>query len=157
MADVDKLLQMLHALVDAGNSMVVIEHNLDVIKNADWILDMGPEGAPAAPSGGRRHAGAGGQKQQRAIRANTFQNVVAQPITSCMSANITTETLLQGGDRMGFIKNRLISVFIGFATIIFPWAVWMSSAGNTSDADDSARVAADIWMLIIYVPILSTT
>jgi excinuclease ABC subunit A len=44
MADVDKLLQMLHALVDAGNSMVVIEHNLDVIKNADWILDMGPEG-----------------------------------------------------------------------------------------------------------------
>jgi excinuclease ABC subunit A len=44
MADVDKLLKMLHALVDAGNSMVVIEHNLDVIKNADWIIDMGPEG-----------------------------------------------------------------------------------------------------------------
>lgn len=44
MADVDKLLHMLHALVDAGNSMVVIEHNLDVIKNADHIIDMGPEG-----------------------------------------------------------------------------------------------------------------
>jgi excinuclease ABC subunit A len=44
MADVDKLLLMLHALVDAGNSMVVIEHNLDVIKNADWLIDMGPEG-----------------------------------------------------------------------------------------------------------------
>lgn len=44
MADVDKLLNMLHALVDAGNSMVVIEHNLDVIKNADHIIDMGPEG-----------------------------------------------------------------------------------------------------------------
>ncbi len=44
MADVDKLLHMLHALVDAGNSMVIIEHNLDVIKNADWIIDMGPEG-----------------------------------------------------------------------------------------------------------------
>jgi excinuclease ABC subunit A len=43
-ADVDKLLKMLHALVDAGNSMVVIEHNLDVIKNADWLIDMGPEG-----------------------------------------------------------------------------------------------------------------
>ena len=47
MADVDKLLHMLHALVDAGNSMVVIEHNLDVIKNADWIIDMGPEGGSA--------------------------------------------------------------------------------------------------------------
>lgn len=44
MADVDKLLQVLHALVDSGNSMVVIEHNLDVIKSADHIIDMGPEG-----------------------------------------------------------------------------------------------------------------
>ncbi len=43
-ADVDKLLQMLHALVNAGNSMVVIEHNLDIIKNADHLIDMGPEG-----------------------------------------------------------------------------------------------------------------
>jgi len=44
MDDVNKLLGVLHALVDAGNSMVVIEHNLDVIKNADWLIDMGPEG-----------------------------------------------------------------------------------------------------------------
>lgn len=44
MADVDKLLSVLHALVDAGNSMIVIEHNLDVIKSADHIIDMGPEG-----------------------------------------------------------------------------------------------------------------
>lgn len=47
MADVDRLLHMLHALVDTGNSMVVIEHNLDVIKNADWLIDMGPEGGSA--------------------------------------------------------------------------------------------------------------
>jgi excinuclease ABC subunit A len=47
MADVEKLLHMLHALVDAGNSMVVIEHNLDVIKNADHLIDMGPEGGSA--------------------------------------------------------------------------------------------------------------
>jgi excinuclease ABC subunit A len=44
MADVDKLLQVLHALVNTGNSMVIIEHNLDVIKSADHIIDMGPEG-----------------------------------------------------------------------------------------------------------------
>ncbi len=44
MADVEKLLIMLHALVDAGNSMIVIEHNLDVIKNADYLIDMGLEG-----------------------------------------------------------------------------------------------------------------
>jgi excinuclease ABC subunit A len=47
MADVDKLLHVLHALVDTGNSMVVIEHNLDVIKSADHIIDMGPEGGAA--------------------------------------------------------------------------------------------------------------
>jgi len=44
MADVDKLLGVMHALVDTGNSMVVIEHNLDVVKSADWLIDMGPEG-----------------------------------------------------------------------------------------------------------------
>ncbi len=43
-ADIDLLLRVLHQLRDAGNTIVVIEHNLDVIKTADWIIDMGPEG-----------------------------------------------------------------------------------------------------------------
>ncbi|CAA9256439.1 MAG: Excinuclease ABC subunit A [uncultured Chloroflexia bacterium] len=43
-ADVERLLQVLQRLVDAGNTVVVIEHNLDVIKSADWIIDLGPEG-----------------------------------------------------------------------------------------------------------------
>ena len=42
--DVNKLLQVLHSLVDKGNTVLVIEHNLDVVKNCDWIVDMGPEG-----------------------------------------------------------------------------------------------------------------
>ena len=42
--DVKKLLEVLHALVETGNTVVVIEHNLEVIKTADWIVDLGPEG-----------------------------------------------------------------------------------------------------------------
>jgi excinuclease ABC subunit A len=50
MADVEKLIQVLHRLVGAGNTAVVVEHNLDVMAEADWILDLGPE---AGDGGGR--------------------------------------------------------------------------------------------------------
>jgi excinuclease ABC subunit A len=49
-ADIDRLLKVLNRLVDAGNTVVIIEHNLDVIKTADWIIDLGPDGGDA---GGR--------------------------------------------------------------------------------------------------------
>ena len=59
-ADVEKLLQVLHRLVDTGNTVLVIEHNLDVIKTADWIVDLGPEGRrPRRPHHRRGHARAG--------------------------------------------------------------------------------------------------
>ena len=65
MADVEKLIHVLHRLVDAGNTVVVVEHNLDVMAEADWIIDMGPEAGAgggkvvAAGPPGRRHEGGG--------------------------------------------------------------------------------------------------
>src|SRR6202171_4503251 len=53
--DVRKLLEVLHRLVEGGNTVVVIEHNLEVIKTADWVLDLGPEGG----AGGGRLGGEG--------------------------------------------------------------------------------------------------
>ena len=44
MSDISHLLAIMDRLVDAGNTVIVIEHNLDIIKNADWIIDLGPEG-----------------------------------------------------------------------------------------------------------------
>jgi excinuclease ABC subunit A len=43
-ADLEKLLHVLHRLTELGNTVIVIEHNLDVVKNADWIVDLGPDG-----------------------------------------------------------------------------------------------------------------
>ena len=65
-ADIELLLQVLHQLREAGNTIVVIEHNLDVIKTADWIIDMGPEGG----SGGGRVLAAGTPEQVAAESAS---------------------------------------------------------------------------------------
>ncbi len=61
--DVRKLLELLHALVEAGNTVVVIEHNLEVIKTADWLLDLGPEGG----EGGGRIVAAGTPEDVAAV------------------------------------------------------------------------------------------
>jgi excinuclease ABC subunit A len=64
--DIRKLLGVLEGLVDKGNTVIVIEHNLDVIKSADWIVDMGPEGG----SGGGRVIAEGTPEQVAANRAS---------------------------------------------------------------------------------------
>ncbi|MBM3733460.1 MAG: excinuclease ABC subunit UvrA [Acidimicrobiia bacterium] len=64
--DVRKLLEVLHALVEAGNTVIVIEHNLEVIKTADWIVDLGPEGG----AGGGRVVAAGTPEDVAEIKAS---------------------------------------------------------------------------------------
>ncbi len=65
-ADIDQLLKVLHRLVDAGNTMVIIEHNLDVIKTADWLIDIGPEGG----SGGGQLIAEGTPEQVAKVNAS---------------------------------------------------------------------------------------
>ncbi|MCA9331710.1 excinuclease ABC subunit UvrA [Candidatus Saccharibacteria bacterium] len=77
MEDVSKLLGVLHALVDTGNSMVIIEHNLDVIKNADWIIDMGPEGG----SGGGQVMATGTPEQVATSKKSHTGRFLAQVLT----------------------------------------------------------------------------
>jgi excinuclease ABC subunit A len=62
--DIRKLLEVLHALVDAGNTIIVIEHNLEVIKTADHIIDIGPEGG----DGGERIVGVGTPEEIAAVK-----------------------------------------------------------------------------------------
>ena len=66
--DVKRLLDLLHRLVDKGNTVVVVEHNLDVIKTADWILDLGPEGGAA---GGRLLVAGPPEKVARSKKSHT--------------------------------------------------------------------------------------
>ena len=75
MADVEKLIRVLHRLVDAGNTVVVIEHNLDVIAEADWIIDLGPEGG----AGGGRLVAEGSPEQLAATpRESHTSRVLAE-------------------------------------------------------------------------------
>jgi excinuclease ABC subunit A len=72
--DVKKLLDVLHRLTDLGNSVIIIEHNMDVIRNADWILDLGPEGGE---EGGRIVAQGTPEQVARVKKSYTGQALAA--------------------------------------------------------------------------------
>lgn len=79
-ADVRRLLEVLHRLVDGGNTVVVIEHNLDVIKTADWIIDLGPEGGDA----GGEVIGTGTPEQLAATRGSYTGHYLAEMLKGRM-------------------------------------------------------------------------
>ena len=74
-ADIQRLLDVLHRLVDAGNTVIVIEHNLDVIKTADWLIDLGPEGGD-----GGGYIIAEGPPEQIAVVPNSYTGQFLLPL-----------------------------------------------------------------------------
>ncbi len=79
--DVKKLLEVLHQLVDQGNTMVIIEHNLDVIKTADWVIDIGPEGG----SGGGQIIAAGTPEDVATVKKSYTGQFLTPLLTTAKS------------------------------------------------------------------------
>jgi excinuclease ABC subunit A len=76
--DVRKLLQLLHRLVDLGNTVIVVEHNLDVIKTADWVVDLGPDGG----SGGGELVAAGTPEQVAKVKTSYTGQFLARSLAA---------------------------------------------------------------------------
>ena len=81
--DVSKLLEVLHRLTDLGNSIIIIEHNMDVIRNADWIIDLGPEGGEK----GGRVVAMGTPEQVAAVRKSYTGQTLATLLPRRSNAN----------------------------------------------------------------------
>ncbi len=97
--DVRKLLDVLHRLTDLGNTVIIIEHNLDVIRNADWIIDLGPEGGE---EGGRLIAQGTPEQIARVKKSYT-----GQALTAYFNGSARGESGVNGSAKNGLAKNAL--------------------------------------------------
>lgn len=137
--DVRKLLEVLQRLTDLGNSIIIIEHNLDVIRNADWILDMGPEGG----EGGGTVVGEGTPEQIARIPASHTGKFLAKLYAERPSA--------ERGPAPAYVAPVVVKTEVANATKFAPSAeeraakrkVAAKAAAEKSKAKKKARAAAD--------------
>jgi excinuclease ABC subunit A len=87
--DVSKLLEVLHRLTDLGNSVIIIEHNMDVIRNADWIIDLGPEGGEK----GGRIVASGTPEEVARVRKSYTGQILAKLLPRVTNAHFNGEEL----------------------------------------------------------------
>ena len=141
-ADIKMLLKVLHDFVDAGNTVVVVEHNLDVIKTADWIIDLGPEGG----AGGGRLLAAGppreiaavensytGRALQLLLDESAAQRSAAKPRAKSKTPHPTTKAIRVQGARQHNLKGIDVEIPRDKMTV----CCGMSGSGKSSLAMDT--------------------
>ncbi|MDQ1731128.1 MAG: excinuclease subunit, partial [Pseudonocardiales bacterium] len=116
--DVSKLLAVLQSLVDKGNSVLVIEHNLDVIKTADWVIDMGPEGG----SGGGQVVAQGTPEEVAAVAASH---------TGTFLAHILSDRLVQSRSRPAKAANGSQKATKATSKVVKPQATTAKAPAKT--------------------------
>jgi excinuclease ABC subunit A len=118
-ADVEKLLQVLHRLVDTGNTVIVIEHNLDVIKTADWIVDLGPEGGArggrVVAAGTPEHVASVPESATGEYLARVLRGEPLVPLSDVTFADVAGRTSGNGGSRPRTSASRRLPATVATA------------------------------------------
>lgn len=122
--DIEHLLRVLHGFVDAGNTVIVVEHNLDVIKTADWVIDLGPEGG----AGGGRILAAGTPEEIAACE----ESYTGKALQAVLGANTT---VLKPGTKKGKRTSKSTSVALQAPRPATGGHRWQTSVALKDSAD----------------------